>query len=224
MVDCLCVLTQDSWVTSYHGWNPQNSPGKKLACMLGKAVPVACVSSLKVLNSTVCRTQPLLNSNVWKLRKYLHHQLSAFPHPPRTPEPQQAILRPTLAVTWVPWAMDCCEHQFPVLSLVFRGSLAVAGVSGSCRSAPSFLCDVSRLQPRGLLIGHDAVRIYNRELQENSWNGEGGSLAISRRLHNTESPLHLHFPFLGASSHLTSVWWYTPIWTGNSSFTYPKQN
>lgn len=47
--DCLCVLTQDSWVTSYRGWSPQNISGKKLASMLGKAVPVACVSPLKVL-------------------------------------------------------------------------------------------------------------------------------------------------------------------------------
>lgn len=54
--------------------------------------------------------------------------------------------------------------------------------SGSRRSAPSFLCDVSRLQPRGLLIGHDAVRIDNRELRGNSWNGEGGSLALSETL------------------------------------------
>lgn len=48
VVDCLCVLTQDSWVTSYDGWSPQNIPGKKLASMLGMAVPVACVSPLKV--------------------------------------------------------------------------------------------------------------------------------------------------------------------------------
>lgn len=42
------VLTQDSWVTSYDAWSPQNIPGKKLASMLGMAVPVACVSPLKV--------------------------------------------------------------------------------------------------------------------------------------------------------------------------------
>lgn len=50
VVDCLCILTQDSWVTSYRGWSPQNIPGKKkkTASMLGMAVPVASVSPLKV--------------------------------------------------------------------------------------------------------------------------------------------------------------------------------
>lgn len=54
-----------------------------------------------------------------------------------------------------------------------RGS-AVAGPRSSRRSAPSCLRDVSILQPRGLFIGHDAVRIYNPELQASSWNGAKG--------------------------------------------------
>lgn len=64
----------------------------------------------------------------------------------------------------------------PALSsiLCLQRGPAVAGPHSSRRSAPSCLRDVTVLQPRGLFIGHDAVRIDNPELQANNWNEAKG--------------------------------------------------
>lgn len=50
----------------------------------------------------------------WKLRKSLHHQENALPHPPGTPEPQQVTPRLTLAGTPVSWAGGGFGHQLLV--------------------------------------------------------------------------------------------------------------
>lgn len=117
-------------------------------------------------------------SDIWKLRKLFHHQENAFPHPPEMPEPEKVILRPT---DWNSGFLGSGSLWSPVPGpfLCLQRGLAIAGVFSSCRSAPSFLFDVCTFQPWVLFIGHDAVRIYKRELPEKSWNGASCALATS---------------------------------------------
>lgn len=137
------------------------------------SIRYGCACSLRINPKlhTLLHAEPNLCLRHLKAEKVLPSPGKCFSPPPEMPEPEKVILRPT---GWNSGFMGSGLLWSPVPGpfLCLQRGLAIAGVFSSCRSAPSFLFDVRTFQPWVLFIGHDAVRIYKRELQEKSWNGQ----------------------------------------------------